>query len=205
MGRLSIGARDRALRKQLADAGARYLGGDMAALDPAWFDLAFDAHLERGGLVAAKQLADKALASQDATFRPVALAALGSSGDPEIARWLLEDLREPRLRSSEQRILLGGVMRARTTREFGYRWLTDNLDRLLASNDGIFFTSRLPQLLGGFCSIERAREFARELRPRFAGKPGELELARVIERVRNCGVLHDTMVEAVSAEIAEMR
>lgn len=205
VGRLATFGRDRQLRRKLADAANAYFAGDSAALDPRWFDLAFDVYLENGALPAAKSLGEKALASQSADFRPAALAALAGSGNNTIATWLLNDWKDDRLRLSEQRNLLRGVMSVRATRETGYRWLRANLDALIASNEGIFFASRLPQLLGGFCTTERAAELERELKPRFAGKTGELELARAIERVRNCGVLNQARAKEVSAEVAKLR
>jgi hypothetical protein len=63
----------------------------------------------------------------------------------------------------------------------------------------VFFAARTPQMLGGFCSVEEAETIGRDLRPRFAGKPAELELERAIERVRNCGVLR----AARKAEVTE--
>jgi hypothetical protein len=196
--------RDRKLRRRLAAAATAYFAGDTAALDPQWFDLAFDAHLESGGLPAAKLLGEKALASQDVEFRPAALDALATSGSNPIAVWLLREWKDDRLRLSEQRRLLRGIMAIKATRETGYRWLREHLTELTSGNEGIFFASRLPQLLGNFCSIEKAQEFERELRPRFAGKAGELELERAIERVRNCGILHDARLEQVSEAIAEL-
>ena len=203
--RLVSWTRDRKLRRRLADAATAFFAGDTSALDPQWFDLAFDAHLEYGALPAARALGDRALASQDADFRPAALDALATSGNAMIAAWLLNDWQDVRLRLSEQRRLLRGVMTIRATREVGYRWLRSHLDELTSGNDGIFFAARMPQMLSGFCAVAKAQEFERELRPRFAGKAGELELERAIERVRNCGILHDSLAERVSAEIAGLR
>ena len=205
MGRLISFSRDRKLRRRLADAANAFFVGDSAALDPQWFDLAFDAYLENGALPAAKSLGDKALASQAADFRPAALDALGTSGNNTIAAWLLNEWQDERLRLSEKRNFLRGIMSIRATRETGYRWLRAHLDELTSGTEGIFFTARLPQLLGGFCTIERAREFERELGPRFAGKAGELELERAIERVRNCSILRATLAQQVSDDIAEIR
>ena len=202
VGRLISWSRDRKLRRTLAQAATSYFAGDVVALDPQWFDLAFDSYLEYGALPAAKVLGDKALASQDVELRPAALDALATSGNNLIATWLLREWKDERLRLSEQRQLLRGIMAVRATRETGYRWLRENLDALTSGSEGIFFTSRLPQLLGGFCSGDKAREFERELSPRFAGKAGELELARAIERVRNCGILHQAQLEVVTETIA---
>jgi aminopeptidase N len=189
----------------LANAARSFMAGNAAALDPAWFDLALKAHIARGGLDAAKSLLDKALASQDPVFRPAALAALAGSGKEEVARWLLDQVTDDRLRPNERRTLMRGVVQTAATREFGYGWFRRHLDELLAGNGGIFFSARLPQMLGGFCSIERANEFARDLRPRFKGGTGELEMERTIERVRNCGMLRDARRAEVSAAIAKLR
>ena len=148
VGRLISWSRDRKLRRRLADAATAYFAGDAAALDPRWFDLAFDAYLENGALPAAKFLGDKALASQAADFRPAALDALAISGNNIIAAWLLNDWQDERLRLSEKRNLLRGIMAIRATRETGYRWLRAHLDELTSGTEGIFFTARLPQIAG---------------------------------------------------------
>ena len=69
----------------------------------------------------------------------------------------------------------------------------------------IFFASRMPQMLAGFCSVERADEIARDFRPRLAGKTAELELERAIEKVRNCGRLKAARRTEISAEMARIR
>jgi hypothetical protein len=155
-------------------------------------------------MASVRVLVDKALSSQDAGFRAAALDAVATTGDGTVSAWLLDEFKDPRLRPSEQRGLLGSIILTGRTRDIGYRWLKANLDRLTAGGDGIFFASRLPQLLGGFCSVARAQEFARDLRPRFAGKPGALELERSIERVRNCGVLRESRMLDVSQDVLRL-
>ncbi|MGE3689985.1 MAG: M1 family metallopeptidase [Novosphingobium sp.] len=203
--RLADTGRDKGLRRHLRQAAEAMLGDDRAALDPAWYDLAFDVFVTDGGMQAARQLLEKALPSQDQEFRLSALNALAASGSTEIAGWLLNDLKDERVRPSEQRYLLRGVISTSRTREVGYRWMREHLGELTEGSDGIFFSARLPQMLGGFCSTSRAEEFARELRPMFAGKPGELELERAIERVRNCAVLRAARMIEVSEEVARLR
>lgn len=199
-----LSGRDVALDAKLHQAVVAWLGGDAAALDPAWYHAAFEVHVGKGGLPAAQALVERALGSEDQVMRPVALAEAAGSGKLEIARWLLEDWRDGRLRPVEQRALLREIMQRSTTREYGYGWLKANLDRLMQGG-GIFFTARLPQLLNGFCSVAKADEIARDLGPRFAGRTGELELARTVERVRNCGLLKDARRAEVSREIARLK
>ncbi|MBW8755633.1 MAG: M1 family metallopeptidase [Sphingomonadales bacterium] len=203
--RLAGTARDKAMRARIAAATRDFLAGNPQALDLTWLSLGLDIHLAQGKLPAAKALVDKALASEDPGFRPAALGAVAGSGSKDIANWLLNGLADPRLRASEKRGLLRGVILTAATREMGYGYLRAHLDELTSGAGGIFFAARLPQLLSRFCSTERADEFARELRPRFANKPGALELERTIERVRNCGILRDQRGAAISAEFARFK
>ncbi|MFM5925315.1 MAG: M1 family metallopeptidase [Novosphingobium sp.] len=204
VGRMAVTAQDPALRKQLGDAARAYLAGDAAALDPSWFDSAFDVLVDEGGLPVARQLANAALASQDPLFRPAALGALGSSGKEEIARWALDEFADPRLRNNERLGIVSSVIRSRGTRDLGFVWLKAHFAEL-ASGGGIFVSSRLPGLVGGFCSTGRADEIAALLRPKLAGKTGALELERTIERVRSCGMLKEARGAELSAALAKVR
>lgn len=197
--------RARKLRHKLIRATEAYLSGDRSALDPAWFGPAFDLHAYLGGPAAAKALVERALASDDALFRSAAFDAVSQSGNVKVARWLLNELADPRLRDSERRTFLGGVMSHSATRELGYRWALDNLDELMSGSGSIFFKSRLPGLFSHFCSVKRAETIARDLRARFAGTTGELEFERAVERVRNCGMLDERFGAEISAGFAKLR
>ncbi|HVR90440.1 MAG TPA: M1 family metallopeptidase [Novosphingobium sp.] len=203
--RLLGAAQDAALAKTLREAATAWLGGDKAALDPALYGSAFDAYIEGGNLDAAKALADMALGSQDPQFRPAALRAIGASGKTEIANWVLDEFKDARLRTSERLGMVRSVISTSGTRDRGYAWLRGNFRQLMEGGGGIFFASRLPGMLNGFCSVERADEIATEFRPLFAGKTGALELERTIERVRNCGRLKDARRTEVSREIARLK
>jgi len=193
------------LRSELTTASTAFFAGDKAALDPAWFAPAFEIHVRQGGEQAARQLMEKALASEDLLFRPAAIAAIATSGDLATAKWLLEDFKDERLRSSEKHALLGGVMSRSSTREFGYGWIMSHLDELQSGNGGIFMSTRLAGLFGEFCSVERSEQIAQELRERFAGTPGALELERTIEKVRNCGMVKDSLGSTFSDELAKLK
>ncbi len=202
--RLSSDARDPAVRRKLGDAATAYLDGNTGALDAAYLNNALGVWIEQGGLNAARQLAERALASQDPVFRPTALEAIGTSGDAAVARWVLDDFKDKRLRPSERLGLIGRVISTGATRDLGFAWLIQNFDQLTAGS-GIFFASRLPQIVGGFCSVERADAIAGLLRPRLAGKTGALEVERTVERVRSCGKLKDARSAAVSAAFARLK
>ena len=203
--RLAGTARDAGLRAQLSGAAKAYFGGDQAALDPAWFDDAFKVMLDEGGLVAAKTLADQALASSDPLFRPAALRAIGSSGQADIAAWALNDFTDPRLRKSERFGMIRTVIGSSGSREQGFDWLKVHFDELTSGGAGIFFTARLPGIVGGFCSAARADEIAALLRPKLAGKSGALEVERVVERVRDCAILKGARGAQLSAALAQIK
>lgn len=192
------------IRRQLEAAVAAYLAGDKAALDPAWFDHALDLALFQHDGDTVHRMVDQALSSEDPVFRPAALGAAARFGDPEVAAWLLA-LKDPRLRESEKRDFLDGVMSRSTTREYGYTWALVQADGLLAGSNGASFARRLPAMLGRFCSVAWGARIEREFGPKLAGTPGALELARASERVRNCGLLDDMMGPQIDAEFAAMR
>lgn len=197
-------SRGGALRKQLVDAATSYLRGDTAALDPAWFDHALDSYLFERGEAAARDLVAKALQSEDPVFRPAALGAAARTSSKTMAAWLLS-LDDPRLRQSERRQFLDGIMSRSATRQYGYDWALTHVDALLAGSDGQFFSRHLPQALGRFCSVAWAGRIARDFGPRLAGTPGALELDRAVERVRNCGLLDDMMGSQIDAEFTRLR
>ena len=201
--RMALTARDPALRAALAKAGTAYLGGDLPALDPAWYDAAFRVLVDQGGLSAAKALGDKALGSQDPLLRPAALGAIGSSGNADVARWVLDGFSDARLRRSERNGLMSAVVGNRETRELGFAWLQSHSGELFGGSGGIFMASRAPRMVSGFCSAERADEIAALLRPQLAGKTGALELERTVERVRSCGILKDKRGAELSAAFAK--
>lgn len=202
--RVAMSARDADLRGQLAKAGKAFLAGDAKALDPAWYDAAFRILVSEGGLDQAKALAERALTSQDPLFRPSALQAIGASGNPDVARWVLNDFNDPRLRRSEHMMVIGGVLGTRETREMGFDWFKANKDTLLGGNNGIFAASRVAGMVGGFCSVDRSAEIAAMLRPLLAGKTGALSLERTVERMRSCGILKDKRAGELSAAFAAL-
>lgn len=201
---LADAGRDPAMRQALGAAARAYLAGDMTALDPAWFGSAFAVVVDEGGLAAAKQLVETGLASQDSLLRSAALGAAATSGKGDVARWLLEEFDDPRLRRNERQGFVRGVIGAKDTRDWGFAWLQANFEKLSTSGGGIFFTSRLPAMVGGYCSVQKADEIAAFLRPKLAGKTGALELERTVERVRSCGILKDARGAEISAEMTKV-
>jgi hypothetical protein len=128
---LSDTARDPALRARLATAAEALLGGDKAALDPAFYGSGMRAWLGQAKLAGAQKLADIALGSEDPVFRPSALRAVAASGDADTARWVLDGFKDARLRPSERLSMIAGILVTPETREIGYTWLKAHLDEML--------------------------------------------------------------------------
>ncbi|MDE2406026.1 MAG: M1 family metallopeptidase [Sphingomonadales bacterium] len=192
-------------RARLQAAASAWLGGDDKALDPSFYGPAFDAAIRQGGIAVARTLLDRALASQDPLFRPSALAAIARSGNAGIAGWVLNDIKDQRLRTSEHLSMVAGVVASAKTRDLGYNWMRDHVDSLLTGGAGIFFSSRLPQFFAGYCSVEKADGIRKDFAERLAGRSSQLELDRTIERVRACGMLKEARAREASAQVAQLR
>lgn len=194
-------AKVKEIKAVLATAAGKFLDGNKGALDPMWYGAGLAAWLDGKGVEGAKTLFSRALEIQDPSLRPTLLGVVGASGNKDIGTWVLNDAKDKRLRTSERLNLLRGVIATGGTRDMGYDWMNAHLDELIGGAGGIFFTSKLPTMLNGFCSTARADQIATDLRPRLAGKTAELELERTIERVRSCGVLQDARKAEATKEM----
>ena len=83
-------------------------------------------------MAAVKQLIDAGLGSQDSLLRGAALGAAATSGKEDIARWLLDEFDDPRLRRNERQGFIRGVIGARDTRDWGFAWLQTNFEKVIA-------------------------------------------------------------------------
>ncbi|MDO6414748.1 M1 family metallopeptidase [Sphingomonas sp. BIUV-7] len=197
---LALTAQDADVRAKLLAASDAYFAGNMQAIDQAFLAPMLALTVQKGGLPAAKTMLERALTSEDAVFRPRALNAIALSGDPAIARWVF-GLADKRLRPTERINLITLLATTRETRDVTAEWLLANYDTIAAGN-GIFITSRLPQVLGTQCSAERAADIQAKLGPKVkAMGAGELEFARTVEEIRHCGVLKDAKADEIAAAL----
>ena len=136
-----------------------------------------------------QQLADKALSSEDASFRRAALGAIAGSGKTDVANWLLNDFQDKRLRRNEQFAFLYGLAAAKDTRQTAYDYVFANFDQI-AQSGGIFLGSRLPALFNRSCSMAEAEKLDKVMRPKIeeAGV-GMLGFDRTVEQIRTCANL----------------
>jgi hypothetical protein len=194
---LAFDAHDPATRAKLKAAGEAYLAGDEKAVDPAFLGAALAVVAEDGGLPVAKTLVEKGLSTEDGDVRSAELGAAAASGHAEVANYLLA-LNDKRLRSFDRIGLIGELIGTPETRELSTNWIYANYDKL-ASGNGIFITSRLPGMFNSQCGAAAADRIEKTLGPKIIKmNAGVLEYRRMLERVRDCGILK----QAKSAEIA---
>jgi aminopeptidase N len=190
--------RDTVVRRQLAAAAKAFLGGNTTALDQAFYNSAMHVHVEEGGLAATKALYERILVTPDELFRAAALDALGTSGRKEDARWLIGQFSDQRLRSPDRLTIMQSLVETQATREQAFDWFQSHYEEFVKGT-GLFAVLSTPRLPQSFCSVQKAAEIDRVLRPKVvASGRGELAIRRTIEQVRSCGLLKD----AKSAELA---
>ena len=202
---------DAAVTATLVKAAHAWLAGDTKALDPSWYGQALRAYMaeqakgEDGGLAAAKAQFARGLATQDPLARPALLGSLQAAGNARVAGWILADAKDSRLRATERLSMIMQVATNKATRQIGYDWIRDNLAVLMKGGGGIFVASRLPQVFGGMCSVKDSEAIAHDFTAAMAGKTGQLELERTIERVKDCGLLKEARGKGVSMEVSGLK
>jgi len=195
---VALEAHDDAVRSQLKRAADQWLGGDTQALDPGFRDVAMAVLASDGGLPTAKMLVEKGLSSEDGTVRAATLRAAATSGHPDVANYLLS-LSDKRMRSFDRIGLIFGLAQTAGTRDLAGDWILKNYDKLAASGNGIFITSRLPGALSSQCGAAQADRVEKVLGPAIEkADVGVLTFRRTLESIRNCGILK----QAKSGEIA---
>jgi len=202
IGLVAGGAKDPATRATLKVAADKYLAGDKDALDPAFLGDALSVEVDEGGLDAAKKMVEIALSTEDPNLRSAALGAAAESGKADIANYLL-GLSDKRLRTYDRLGLIGGLARTAGTKDLTTDWILANYDKLLASGNGVFITSRLPRMVSVQCGVDRAAKVDAVLGPKVrAAKAGVLDYERTLETIRDCGVLRDAKGAELTAALA---
>jgi aminopeptidase N len=199
---MAFEAHDPTIRTTLKSAADKYLAGGEKALDRAFLATALTVVAEDGGLTTAKSLVDKALSTEDPDVRQAELGAASSSGSKAVADYLL-NLNDKRLRSYDRLGLIYGLAETAATSDLTADWILANYDKLLASGNGIFITSRLPGALSYQCGVDRANEIEAKLGPQIEkADVGKLEFHRTVERIRDCGILKQAKLAEIDAALA---
>jgi hypothetical protein len=199
---MAFDAHDPAVRATLKAAAEKYLAGDTKAIDPGFRGSGLAVLAEDGGLAEVKKLVETGLSSEDPVLRQAALGAASASGHADAANYLFA-LDDKRLRSFDKLMMLGGLIGTPETRSLAADWIFANFDKLMASGNGVFITSRLPGMFNSQCSAAAADKVDQLLGPKvMKAKTGVLEYQRTLERIRNCAALKDAKGAEIVAAIA---
>ena len=198
VGLVADDAHDPAVRKQLSDAAAAWINGDQTAVDQTYLGLALAIYVEDGGLDTAKAMFDRALNASDEAVRSPELRSVLAGATPDTATWVFGILDDKRLRQSDKLGLIGGLMGQTKTRDMTFEWLKTNYDAM-TKGAGIFSAGRLASSPGGYCSAEKADEVEAFLGPKvMASNRGVLPFQRMLEGIRDCGVLKDARAAEIN-------
>ena len=194
-------AHDAPTRKSLNTATSAFLKGDSQALDQAFYGSALEVYVQDGDLATTKRLYEYLLTTENELLRGAALEGVGASRRADDARWVLAQFKDSRLRSTEKLDLMQTLMANEETRDLAFDWLKANYDEF-AKGAGIFAATAIPALPRNYCSMEKAQEIDRLLRPRVreAGR-GELPFSRMIENIQICGSLKNAKAAEIAAAL----
>jgi hypothetical protein len=181
---VGLGARDPALRQQLAEASVKSLT-DPSALDLGLRDRAWAAAVQDGAPGIFDALV-KVVAADDALARQHAAIALGLDDDPATAAQARELSLDTDVPASEALNIMFRQFGGPETRAPSWDWLRKNFDRLSGRMPG-FVHPFMFQMLEPFCD-SRSRD---EVKAFGAAKvrqlgTGELEFRRSVESIEIC-------------------
>lgn len=195
---LAISGRDAALRAKLMGALDAYLAGNAKALDPAFTTIAATVAVNERGVPFAKTLAEAGLGGKQRGLRQAAGQAIGGSGNPEVARWFLNDFKDPRLPLPQRVFTVAALMNSPYTRDIASDFVLTNFDEFVKNGGGGgIFSGRAAQMFGVLCSMDQADAVARKL----GGQGSSLNVDRSVEAIRNCARFKDAKAGEVSAAI----
>jgi aminopeptidase N len=189
---------DPVVRSKLIAAADAYLAGDAKALDAEFAQLALSLDVADKGVPLAKTIAEKGLAGEDPLLREIAFPAIGSSGNPEVARWFLSEFQDPRLSQGRRTRTATSLLGAPRTRDMASIYILANMDT--KGGSGGIFASRSSRMFNVLCTNDAADAVDAKLRPQLANDSA-LELDRTVEAIRNCARFRDAKASEVSAAV----
>jgi hypothetical protein len=192
---------DAALRAKLIAAADAWLAGDAKALDPQFASFALSLDIEEKGVPLAKTVAERALADEDPMLHEIAFQAIGASANAEVARWFLNDFKDPRLPRTKRLFTAAAFLGTPTTRDIASDYMLSNFDTFSkASGGGGIFSSRTAQMFNVLCTEAAADAVNAKLRPQLAND-STLGLDRAVDAIRNCARFSDAKAGEVSAAV----
>jgi len=203
---LAMEANDQALRATLAEQASDYIRMgedtnelDKSAINPSFTATALSVGVQVLGAPFAETLFERLLSADDARFREQASEALGQANDAEVAAWVREQSFDERLKAREPTNLIFGLASTRAERRATFDWFKTNNEEFIKTVPA-FARRFLPNLGGGFCTLEERDEVAAV----FAGIIEQVPSAaranqQTLEKIELCAALAD----AKRAEVSE--
>ncbi len=193
---------DPAIRAKLLAALDAYIGGDTKALAPQYGQLAVAIAVQERGVPFAKAVAERALGATNRGMRQTAFLGIANSDNPEVARWFLNDFKDPRLSPIERLFTTSALMGMPNTSAIASDYMFANFDTFVkAGGGGGIFSGRAAQIFGVLCTAPEADALDAKLRPGMAKTGNTLNLDRSIEQIRNCARFREANAGKVSAGI----
>jgi len=198
LGYLASESDDRAVREQVTKLAYRWLD-DRRSLESNLAEVVTQATARHGDREFFDRLRAAVPAANDRRDRRVLYMALGSFGDPALAREALSLVLDPAHDYREAMPIAWTMAETPRGAVLAYAFVKANFDALvaLAPRDAAAF---YPYMAGAFCSeAQRAdvENFFRDRAPKYAGGPRIL--AQVLERIALCAAFKDRQQPGLSA------
>lgn len=204
---LVVVAKDRTMRKPLAEQAAKVLGldgePDPSAAPASEWETIFTVGVQELGEPFFDVLLSKAAESGDPLFRYSASVALARVEDPRLVRKLQAAVLAGRFKGAEMAGVVYSQMDHPATTELTYAWLRQNDDEIIALVPETFRPSFVPELGSVFCSRDRVDEWQDFVKSHAGKLPGhERALAQAVESVHLCAALKQASASSLAAALA---
>ncbi|WP_426168998.1 M1 family metallopeptidase [Sandarakinorhabdus sp. DWP1-3-1] len=186
---MALEARDAATRSKLVAAARAYLGGDNAAIEPSYRQVALAVAVQEGGVPFMESLSKRMIASDDPLFRAQASVAIGMADSPAAVAAAQRLALVPGVQSLETVRTIGMLGSQPAARDATVDFVNANFTRVMESYPGFSRTSIIG-LYRGYCDTAAAGRIEAMVRPKLKTiGGGELELSQAKEQVGQCAAL----------------
>jgi alanyl aminopeptidase len=197
-------AKDKAMRKPLADQAAAVIGLDRnpnpSAAPMSEWETIFSVGVQDIGEPFFDRLLKMTIESDDAAFRLAAAGALARVEDPALVRKLQAAVLADSFKGTEMVGVVFRQMGRPATREATYAWLRQNDKTIIGMFPETFRSAIVPALGGAFCSNGLADEWQAFVRSHASLIPGyERSLAQATEGIRLCAALKQASAASLIA------
>jgi cytosol alanyl aminopeptidase len=197
-------AKDKAMRKPLADQAAAVIGlngnPDPSAAPKSEWETIFSVAVQDIGAPFFDRLLQQAIESDDAAFRQAAAGALARVEDPALVRRLQAAVLADSFKGTEMVGVVFRQMGRPASRAATYAWLRQNDKAIIGMFPETFRSAIVPALGGAFCSNELADEWQAFVKSHATLIPGyERGLAQAVEGIQLCAALKQASAASLIA------